>query len=142
MPDLTTCTGCGNTLKLVTPIMGYCARCDSIRPVNASPPAPIHVNKPPPQPPPAHQETDDLGSEATCPDCGGTERKLTPVMAICQVCGGTRLLASAPARDLAKDESINRELITIKGQLGARGVPQDARAKIQARILELEKQLR
>ena len=45
-------------------------------------------------------------------------------------------------RDPAKEEAIRRELITISQQLRARGVPREARARIEERVHELQENLR
>ena len=135
------CDICGNVLVLTTPILGYCPDCETVRPVNVSPPVPIPVRQVPPQPPPARQETDDLGSETECRECGGLERKVTPIMALCGVCGETRSLVVKPAHDAAREQAVHRELIIVEQQLRTRGVPQDVRGELvkRFRLLEAEK---
>ena len=95
------CDICGNVLRLATPILGYCPDCETVCPVNVSPPVPVHVHQAPPQPAPARQETDELGSETECLECGGLEKKVTPIMAVCAVCGAIRSLVVKPVRDAA-----------------------------------------
>ncbi len=134
------CDTCGNVEKLVTPILAYCTHCDSMRPVNIPPPVPIHVHQPSYQALPAHQETDELGSEATCPACGGLERKITPVMALCQVCGNSRSLAVKPKGDPVRETAIQRELIMLSQQLRTRGLPKMEQARVKERIEQLEQE--
>jgi hypothetical protein len=135
------CDTCGNVEKLITPILAYCGHCDSMRPVNIPPPVPIHVHQTP-QPPPAHQETDELGAEATCPDCGGLERKITPVMALCQVCGGSRSLAVKPKGDPEREAAIQRELIMVHQILRTRGLPKAEQARTKERLEQLEQEMK
>ena len=135
------CDTCGNVLKLATPILGFCPHCESVCSVNVSPLVPIHVHQSPPQPPPAHQETDDLGSETECPACGGLEKKVTPIMALCGACGAMRSLVVKPVRDLAHEQTVHRELIVVEQQLRTRGVPPTVRAELikRLRLLRAEK---
>ena len=131
------CKTCNNAEKLVTPIMAYCSHCDVTRPANIAAPVPIPVH-PPTAPPPAHQETDELGSETTCTACGGMERKVTPIMVLCQRCNRMRSLVEKPTRDPAREESIRRELIMVRQVLRTRGLPRLEAAKFQSRLEELE----
>lgn len=135
------CDICGYLLTLATPILGYCPSCKTVRTVNISPPVPIHLHQPPPQPPPARQETDDLGSETQCSECGGLERKVTSLMAVCGVCGAMRSLVVKPVHDAAREQAVLRELIIVEQQLRTRGVSQDVRTELvkRFRLLEAEK---
>ena len=135
------CDICGYLLTLATPILGYCPSCKTVRTVNISPPDPIHVHQPPPQPPPAYQETDELGSEAECRECGGLERKVTSLVAVCGVCGAMRSLVVKPVRDTAREQAVIRELAIVEQQLNARGLSPTVRAEFvqRFRLLDAEK---
>ena len=134
------CKICGNLEKLVTPIMAYCSHCDSMRPTNIAPPVPIPVRTQSHILPAEFQETDQLGSETVCSECGGPEIKVTPITALCQACNRTHSLVAQPDRDLAKEEAIRRELILVQKVLLTRGLPRLEAAKFQARLKELEAQ--
>jgi predicted nucleic acid-binding Zn-ribbon protein len=136
------CDKCGNLLKLVTPIVACCPHCDSVRPVNVRPPAPIPARQVPPQPPPAYQETDELGSETECAACGGLEKKVTPLMAVCGVCGAMRSLLVKPVRDAAREQTVLRELIVVEQQLRTRGLPPTVRADLVKRLRSLRAEKR
>ena len=135
------CEKCGNILRLITPIVACCPHCDSVRPVNLRPPVPIPARQAPPQPPPAYQETDELGSETECSACGGLEKKVTPLMAVCSVCGAMRSLVARPVRDTVREQAVHRELIMVEHQLRTRGVPPAVRAELvkRFRLLQAEK---
>ena len=135
------CDACGNVLQLATPILGYCPDCETVCPVNDSPPVPVHIHQSPPQPPPAHQETDELGSETECRACGGLEKRVTPLTAVCGVCGAMRSLLVQPARDLAREQTVHRELIMVEQQLRTRGLPRTVRDELvkRLRLLRAEK---
>lgn len=128
------CDTCGNVLKIATPVLGYCPGCETMRPVNVSLPVPIPVHQSHPQPPPAHQETDELGSETECRECGGLEKKVTPLMAVCGVCGTLRSLVKKPVRDTVREQAVHRELIMVEQQLRTRGLPASARAQFMERL--------
>ena len=138
MTPLHFCDACGNVLKLATPILGYCPGCETVCPVNDSPPVPVHVHQSPPQPPPAHQETDELGSETECRECGGLEKKVTPIMAVCGVCGTLRSLVKKLVRDLAREQTVLRELIMVEQQLRTRGLPRTVREELVKRYGSLK----
>ena len=135
------CTKCGNTLDLVTSILGICQTCSSVRQLQDTPPAPVPVRQPPPQPPAAYQETDELGSETKCAACGGLEKKVTPLTAVCGACGAMRSLLVKPVRDTAREQTVLRELITVEQQIRTRGIPLAMRADLlkRFRLLRAEK---
>ena len=135
------CDKCGNVLKLVTPIVACCPHCDSVRSVDLRPPVSIPVCQVPPQPPPAYQETDELGSETECQACGGLEKKVTPLMAVCGACGAMRSLVVSPVRNMAREQTVCRDLIMVEQQLRTRGVPPAVRAELvkRLRLLRAEK---
>jgi hypothetical protein len=136
------CDTCGNVLKLATPILGYCPDCETVCPVNGSPPIPVYVHKSPPQPSPAYQETDELGAETECRECGGLEKKVTPIMAVCGACGAIRSLVVKPVRDLAREQTVHRELIVVEQQLRTRGLPPAVRADLVKRLRSLRAEKR
>lgn len=121
-------------MRLATPILGYCPNCETVCPLHVSPPVPVPDHQPPPQPPPAQQETDELGSETECRECGGLEKKVTPIMAVCGACGALRSLVVKPVRDLVREQTVLRELIMIEQQLRTRGVPPAVRAELGQRL--------
>jgi hypothetical protein len=135
------CDICGTGLKRLTPILGFCTPCASVRVLKTAPDPPLPVHLPTPQPPPAYQETDELGRESTCPVCGGLERKVTPIMGLCNVCNEMRPLQVQPVHDLAREQAVVRELITIEQQLHTRGLATTTRAQLTERhkLLQAEK---
>ena len=93
-----------------------------------------------PQPPPAYQETDELGSETECSACGGLEKKVTPLTAVCGSCGAMRSLLVKPVRDLAREQTVLRELIAVEQQLRTRGVPPAMRVELGQRLKRLREE--
>ncbi|MGZ3299331.1 MAG: hypothetical protein ACXWPK_00270 [Isosphaeraceae bacterium] len=135
------CATCGNVLRLVTPIVACCPHCDSVRAVNLRSPVPIPARQVPPQPPPAYQETDELGSETECRACGGLEKRVTPLTAVCGACGAMRSLVTQPVRDTAREQTVHREIIIVEQQLRTRGLPLSVRVELgkRLRLLRAEK---
>jgi hypothetical protein len=128
------CDVCGNVLRLATPILGYCPGCETVCPLHLSPPTAIPGHQSPPQPLPAHQETDELGFETECRECGGLEKKVTPIMAVCGVCGALRSLVVKPVRDTAREQTVLREFIMVEQQLRTRGLPKTVRDELGERL--------
>jgi len=62
-------------------------------------------------------------------------------MAVCSACGAVRSLVVKPVRDLAREQTVNRELIMVEQQLRTRGLPRTVRAELieRLRLLRAEK---